>query len=502
VRARVTVPAEAPSGLHEVRALTGQGVTNPLYFFVSQYAQVPEREPNNSLGQANEVKLPATLAGVINGGQDEDCFAFSARRGEWLVFDVEGFKRFAPAQNQQQGIVYLDSFIMLRDAAGRELAYDDDSHRVDAFLAYQFPADGKYIISIRDSIYRGRGDFHYRLTVGNRPAITALFPPGGQRGTRVVTTVYGFNLDSSGATSIRQAIGVSRTEGTQEFRVNAAGGVSNALPLVSGAFEEVSEAEPNDRVQDATPVTLPATCNGKFDRLTDVDGYRFQAQGGQRLVCAVEASRFGSPVDTFLTLINRSGQVIASDDDGGGMPDARLEVNIPNTDEYVIFVRNQVKTGSGPQHFYRLTLRSLRPGFRVTLRQEGVDNQGRTTQVPVDSVAVQRGGSVEFEVLLNRYEGQSGDVKAEFNFPPSFQGLKMEKVIRTPVPGGGPQDVRVTIEPQTVVRNGQNTCLIRLIAAEDAPVGTHLNLYLRLSGTAGAQPFVLNQPFWVTIMPK
>ena len=52
VRAKITVPKEAPSGLHEVRAMTGAGVTAPAYFFVSEYAQQPEKEPNNLLGQA------------------------------------------------------------------------------------------------------------------------------------------------------------------------------------------------------------------------------------------------------------------------------------------------------------------------------------------------------------------------------------------------------------------------------------------------------------------
>src|SRR5690349_18879110 len=41
VKARLTLPADTPPGLHEIRALTGQGVTGPQYFYVSQYAQTP-----------------------------------------------------------------------------------------------------------------------------------------------------------------------------------------------------------------------------------------------------------------------------------------------------------------------------------------------------------------------------------------------------------------------------------------------------------------------------
>jgi len=503
VRARITVPADAPSGLHEIRCSTEQGITEPAYFFVSEYPQVAEREPNNFLNNANPVTLPACLAGVINGGEDQDTFAFDAKRGQRLIFEAEGFKRYAPPQNNQQGISYLDSFLVLRDASGRELASDDDSAKVDAFIAYQFPADGKYFITIRDAIYRGRGDFHYRLTVGERPTITAIFPPGGQRGTRLVTTVYGFNLDPSGATSLRQGIPLGATPGAQEFRLVTSAGASNALPVMVGAFEEVAEVEPNDRIQDATPITLPSVCNGKFDTLTDVDAYRFQAQGGQRIVCQVEASRLGSPVDSFLTLLNRSGQVIARDDDGGGMPDARIEANLPATDEYVLFVRNQTRGGKlGPESFYRVQVRSLQPGFRVVFRQEGVNNQGQTTMVPVDAVTVQQGGTAEMEVQLQRFEGQGGDVTMALNTPPGFKGLKIEKIVKTPIPGGGANNFRITVEPAPVVKNGQNTSLLRLAVDPDMPVGTHLNLYLRLSGVAGAQPFVVNKPLWLTVAPK
>lgn len=502
VKAKITVPADAPSGLHELRAVTGAGVTAPTYFFVSQYPQVPEKEPNNFIPQANEVPVPVCLAGIINGGEDQDVYSFTAKKGQRLIFDVEGFKKYAPPQNNQQGIQYLDSFILLRDASGRELAFDDDNTKLDAFLAYQFPADGKYNITIRDSIYRGGGDFHYRLSIGDRPTITAVFPPGGQRGTRVVATVYGYNLDSSGATTIRSAIPMQPAAGAQEFRVTTSGGISNAVPVIASAIDEINEAEPNDRVQDATPVTLPVVCNGRFDKLTDVDAFRFQAQGGQRIVCQVEASKLGSPVDSYITVMNRSGQVIGRDDDGGGMPDARLEVSLPNTDEYVVFVRNQTKTGFGPEYFYRLSIRSLQPGFNVVFRQEGQDNQGRTTQVPVDAVAVQQGGTVEFEVQTNRYEGQGGDIAMSLNTPPGFKGVSIEKILKTPVPGGGPNNFRITVEPATVIKNGQGSGFIRLKADPDMPVGSYLNLYLKFSGVAGAQPFVVNKPLWLTVMPK
>jgi len=505
VKAKIAVPADAPPGLHEVRALTAQGVTTPIYFFVSQYSQAPEKEPNNAPSQANAITIPITVAGVINGGEDQDTFSFSAKKGERLVFDVEGFKRFAPPQNNQEGIVYLDSFIVLRDESGRELAYDDDSSRVDAFLAYEFPMDGKFTVSIRDTLYRSRGDFHYRLTVGNRPTITAVFPPGGSAGKRSSVTVFGHNLDGTGATSVKRLVEMQPQPGAQEFRITTASGMSNPVPLLAESLVDALEVEPNNRPQDATAVQVPIVCNGKFDTITDVDAYRFQGQGGQTLVFSITASRLGSPVDTFLTLTDRAGKVIRRDDDGGGMPDARMEVTIPSTEEYIIFVRNQVRSGVGPQQFYRLAIRARQPGFGMTYRQEGINRQGGPTMVPVDSIAIQQGGNTEFEVALNRVEGQGGDVALALNAPPTIKGLVLEQLIKKMEPDpitGIEKLVKVTVEKLPLVKNGQNTITVRMSAPETMEPGTYIGLFVKATGVAGAQPFVLNKPLWITVSPK
>lgn len=505
VKAKITVPADAPPGLHEVRCQTAQGVTTPMYFFVSQYAQSPEKEPNNSIQEANPITAPITIAGVVDGGEDQDTYSFTAKKGERLVFDVEGFKRYAPPQNNMEGVSYLDSFIILRDAQGKELAYDDDSSRADAFLAYEFPADGKFFITIRDSLFRSRGDFHYRLTVGNRPTITAVVPPGGTAGKRSNVTVYGYNLDASGATSLKRFVDMQGTPGAQEFRVITSAGMSNAVPIMAETLPDVLEVEPNDRTQDATQIQVPAVCNGKFDTMTDVDGYRFQGQGGTRLVFSVTASKLGSPVDTFITLMDRQGRVIARDDDGGGMPDARMEVTIPNTEEYVVFVRNQVRSGTGPQQFYRLAIRPLQPGFGMTFRQEGVNRLGAPTPVQIDSVTVPQGGSTEFEVSLSRYEGQSGDVKLTINAPPTIKGLVLEQLVKEKKPDPVTGDLKVskiTVEKVPNVKSGQSLADMRISAPETMAPGTYLGMYIKASGVSGAQPYVVNRMLWVTVAPK
>ena len=44
------------------------------------------------------------------------------------------------------------------------------------------PADGEYIVEIKDAIYRGREDFVYRVAIGEFPFVTGVFPLGGPAG--------------------------------------------------------------------------------------------------------------------------------------------------------------------------------------------------------------------------------------------------------------------------------------------------------------------------------
>jgi hypothetical protein len=508
-RARLTLPKDAPTGLHEIRAVTPQGITAPQYFYVSHDPQVQEKEPNNDPSRANPVELPAALAGTIGQPEDQDCFAFTAKAGERLVFQVEGFKRYAPPQNSQNRISYLDSFLTLFDANGRELAYDDDTSRLDAFLTYVFPADGRYAVAIRDSLFRGRGDYHYRIVAGRQPVITAVVPPGGERGKRLVATVYGYNLDETGATSVRRAIDLPGAPGASEFRLVTEHGPSNPVPVIATAFPETSEVEPNDRAQDATPVITPAVCTGKFDRPQDVDGFRFQGQANQRLVVEVSAARLGSPVDTSLTLMTRAGRIVARADDskdaaGRDVPDSRMEVTLSASEEYVVLVRNQTRSGAGTRFFYVLTLRTMEPRFTVGLRQRGVNERGQPAQVPVDSVTVRRGGSVDFEVALARIEEQAGDVTLRLNLPPDVRGLTLGQVVRAARRPGDPPTVpgqELRVDPNPVIANGQSTATLRLAAGPELAPGTYLNLYLRASGAAAGQPYVVDRPLWLTVSP-
>jgi hypothetical protein len=56
------------------------------------------------------------------------------------------------------------------------------------------PEDGRYVLEIKDAIYRGREDFVYRITLGELPLVTSIFPLGARQGQRATVELSGWNL--------------------------------------------------------------------------------------------------------------------------------------------------------------------------------------------------------------------------------------------------------------------------------------------------------------------
>src|SRR5207248_10303875 len=107
---------------------------------------------------------------------------------------------------------------------------------------------------------------------------------------------------------------------------------------------------------DAQPVTPGQEVQGAIGQKQDVDVYRFEGKAGQQLVAGVLAARYGSALDSFLTLHDGEGRTLASNDDSDGSPDSRVERRLPRDGTYYLSVIDANDQG-GPAHVYRLALR-------------------------------------------------------------------------------------------------------------------------------------------------
>jgi Bacterial pre-peptidase C-terminal domain len=119
----------------------------------------------------------------------------------------------------------------------------------------------------------------------------------------------------------------------------------------------IAEKEPNNSFKTAQPIGLPQSVDGVIGQPQDVDVFRFEGKEGQAVVVEVFAARYGSPLDSFLTLYTAEGQIVASNDDHGGSADSRIEVTLPKTAVYYVSLIDANDQG-GPAFVYRLAVRT------------------------------------------------------------------------------------------------------------------------------------------------
>jgi len=407
---RVTASMDASLAARELRVRTPGGVSNPLNLNVGQWPEVARREPNGTLAEAQRVELPAVISGVLNTAAQTNLYRFKATKGEELVFEVEAARRGSP----------LDSSLLLLDPDGKELARNEDALGLDSLLHFTAPADGDYIVGLRDFRYRGGGDYSYRLTAGPVPYVERLFPFGGSRGKSVEVAITGRNLD--GTTRMNLAID-PKARRAQEIRVKTPRGYSNLVPFDVSDLLDVTEAEPNDAFTNAQAIPIPAVINGRVGAARDSDRFKFKSDKDQKLVCEVAAGRFGSKLDALLILSDTNLALLQQNDDAMGS-DARLEFDAKKGVEYYLTLRDL--TGRGGETFgYRLSVRPPSAGAGASF----------VARYLPDAVRVHREGTTRIRCEVTREGGFDGPVRFEFSDLPS--GVFAEPLVIPNAPHSG-----------------------------------------------------------------
>ena len=440
VVARVTATADVSLDTRELRVLTPGGISNPVQLNVGHLPEIREAGSNNAIEQAQEIKFPGALSGVISSAAQVDYFKFRAAKGEELVFEVDAARRGSA----------LDSSLAVLNLQGKELARSEDASGLDSVLFFKPPEDGEYVLQVRDFRYQGGGNYTYRLYAGALPYVESIFPFGGQRGQSVEVALTGRNLE--GTSKLTLNIAGNAPRGRQDIRASTPKGYSNLVPFDVQDFPNFTEAEPNDDTNKANAVTVPVAINGKMGAAKDVDRFKFKSDKDQKLVCEVMAYRFGSALDTLLVLADANGNVLQQNDDTAAA-DARIEFDAKKDTEYMLVMRDL--TGRGGENFaYRL---SVRPPSAAA-------ESGFTARFLPDAPRVHRGGHARVRCEVTRVAGFDGPVRLAFEDLPS--GVSSEPVVLTMGPSSG---------------------LMLISASKDAPVGT-FPIKLVAAGSVGGKP--------------
>jgi hypothetical protein len=408
---QLTLPASLKPGQYELRVMTTNGLSNPLVFEVGTLPEVSEKEPNNQISSADSLPaLPVLVNGQILPG-DVDCFRFRAAKGQTLVFRAQARALVPYLADAVPG--WFQAVLTLYDAKGNEIAYDDDYRfDPDPVLIYTIPAGGEYTFSIRDSIFRGREDFVYRISVGETPFIDRISPLGAERGTTADVQLFGVNLPTN-----RVELSTGFRGDRRAIRVEKDGVLSNTRAFDVSPLPGAAEAEPDDSFAAAQPVKDDVAVDGTVSHPGDQDWFRFDGRKGDKKTVEVLARRLGSPLDSNLVLYNARQEVLASNDDfedkSCGLlthyADSRIDITLPERGTFYVRLTD-IQNKGGEAYAYRLMIFDEEPDFQLRL-------------VPSE-LCVPRNGTAIATVHAIRTGGFTGEIK--LSAPDAPTGITVE----------------------------------------------------------------------------
>ncbi len=256
-------------------------------------------------------------------------------------------------------------------------------------------------------MYRGYEDFVCRVTIGELPFVSGIFPLSSRVGNPVAIRMKGWNLDAAELNPLAKDLG----PGIYFLEANKQGLISNRVLCALDTLPEITEKEPNNDPASAQRVDLPIIVNGCVDRPGDLDVFMFAGQAGKPVVAEINARRLDSSLDSFIKLTGLDGKLLAFNDDrenpGSGLnthhADSYIMATLPAEGTYCIHV-DDMAGGGGKAYAYRLRISAPQPDFALRVVPSSIALRGK-------SVA-----ALSIHVICK--DGFTGPIKLRLNDPP------------------------------------------------------------------------------------
>lgn len=450
----ITVAADVPPGVYEVRAVGRFGVSNPRSFVVGALPEATDAKANTTAATALEVPLGTTVNGRVDANNFE-FFRLNLKKGQRALVEVTA-RRIDSR---------LDSTLVLLDPTGRELKKIKEGAGADPVLDFTAPEDGAYLLKLYDEIYGGGNDFFYRLTVSAAPFVDFVFPPSAPAGTTTQFTLYGRNLPGGkpvpglicrGAPLEMLPVNITlpADEATQsklqlstfaplarawqdaiEYRLPTSAGPANPVAIgFAKAPVVVTEVEPNGSAAQAQKIAVPCEVAGQFYPERDMDWFEFDATKGQTLWIEAMSHQLGMPSDPAFAIYrvtkNEKGEqqaevaqvddladrnsrrTPAADEFDPSSDDPAYKFTAPETGTYRLLIRDQFgDSRKDPSFVYRLSIREPKPDFRLVVYPTSpAANAQQQQQTALATASIRRGGTIALAMIAQRRDEFDGEI--------------------------------------------------------------------------------------------
>ena len=430
VKLRITIAADVPCGMYDLRLQGVSGVSNMLPFEVASYPNFVE---NNRASQRNPNRvtaLPAVLCGYVTPG-GVDYFNFEGKKGQTIVATVKARQMVPYIADAVPG--WFQPVLKIVDSEGREVAYSDDyHHNVDPVIITTLPKNDNYTVIIHDAIYRGREDFNYRIHLGVIPFVTGRYPAYGTVGKSVKQQLEGVNL---GAT-------------TAKVKVKKAGYNSLTFTNSIGTSDAVSfYALPKGVKHIQTPkegavLNVESAISDSLTLAAKVKRYIINAQMREPIIVELIGRRNGSRIDAVMRLKDCYGKVVAKKDDTEdplqGMMTFHADPVLkytPKRSEVLILEVEDLYQGYGADYHYLLWRHRQMPTFNAFVAPANITvPAGGTATFRVDITGkVKRPANLIVEGLPAGFTTSSLNIRGSKRWNVSITAPKDAEVERFPI---------------------------------------------------------------------
>ncbi len=428
----LTIPADTPPGIYDLRVVGQYGMSSPRAFFVSNRTEQVEKEPNDTADAPQSLPLDVAVNGRMDKPGDVDCYQFNAKAGQRIV--IECWARRIDSQ--------LRAVLEVYDSAGKRLAVNRGYAGIDPLIDFPAPANGTYIVKIFDLSYLGTANHFYRLDIDTKPRVEFAFPCVVERGKSTNVKLFGRNL--VGTRRPENALDFDSVEvemtpprdleqhiplplqpnqmAVDAFAYHYPGGHA---PIMIGLTDVPVLMAKSDhhRPEQAQDVRVPCEVNGQLVDGDEKHWYAVQARRGDVLWLEAFGERIGSPVELGVAVLDASGSrelaklpECLENPGKARFPTAHSDPAgrwvAPADGRYLIVVRNRIGgTNRDPRRIYRLSVRREEPDFHLAVIPRRAD-QETGLNVPIS-------GRELAEVIAIRRRGLNGPIRVSAQQLPS-----------------------------------------------------------------------------------